>query len=69
MPATGLDRFVAAQEAVYPQALAELTAGAKRSHWMWFIFPQIAGLGRRLRRCAIQHGVLGTVVTAEGRVG
>jgi uncharacterized protein (DUF1810 family) len=46
MPATGLDRFVAAQEAVYPQVLAELAAGAKRSHWMWFIFPQIAGLGR-----------------------
>ena len=46
MPVSGLDRFVAAQEAVYPQALAELAAGAKRSHWMWFIFPQIAGLGR-----------------------
>jgi uncharacterized protein (DUF1810 family) len=46
MPAAGLDRFVAAQDAVYPQALAELVAGAKRSHWMWFVFPQIAGLGR-----------------------
>lgn len=41
-----LDRFVAAQRAVWPAALAELKAGAKRSHWMWFIFPQIAGLGR-----------------------
>ena len=40
-----LERFVAAQSDVYPQALAELRAGAKRSHWMWFIFPQIAGLG------------------------
>ncbi len=40
-----LGRFVAAQEGVYPQALAELRAGEKRSHWMWFIFPQIAGLG------------------------
>lgn len=40
-----LARFVAAQEGVWPQALAELRAGAKRSHWMWFVFPQIAGLG------------------------
>jgi len=41
-----LQRFVDAQEPVYRQALGELLAGAKRSHWMWFIFPQIAGLGR-----------------------
>ncbi|KQM53217.1 calpastatin [Sphingomonas sp. Leaf208] len=41
-----LDRFVTAQDGVYPQALAELQRGAKRSHWMWFIFPQIAGLGQ-----------------------
>jgi len=40
----GLDRFVEAQESVYELALAELRDGAKRSHWMWFIFPQIAGL-------------------------
>ncbi|XYD10993.1 DUF1810 domain-containing protein [Methylobacterium sp. NMS12] len=40
-----LGRFVAAQEGVYAQALAELQAGDKRSHWMWFVFPQIAGLG------------------------
>ncbi|MEE7491895.1 DUF1810 domain-containing protein [Methylobacterium oryzae CBMB20] len=40
-----LGRFVTAQEGVYPRALAELQAGDKRSHWMWFIFPQIAGLG------------------------
>jgi uncharacterized protein (DUF1810 family) len=40
-----LGRFVEAQEGVYPRALAELQAAAKRSHWMWFIFPQIAGLG------------------------
>jgi uncharacterized protein (DUF1810 family) len=40
-----LERFVVAQEQVYPRALAELRAGDKRSHWMWFIFPQIAGLG------------------------
>jgi uncharacterized protein (DUF1810 family) len=46
MSAVGLDRFIAAQRDVWPIALAELQAGAKRSHWMWFIFPQIAGLGR-----------------------
>jgi uncharacterized protein (DUF1810 family) len=37
--------FVAAQDPVWPQVTAELAAGAKRSHWMWFVFPQIAGLG------------------------
>jgi len=41
----GLQRFVDAQAAVYPQVTAELRDGRKRSHWMWFIFPQIAGLG------------------------
>jgi len=41
-----LDRFVAAQAGIFPQALAELKAGRKQSHWMWFIFPQIEGLGR-----------------------
>jgi uncharacterized protein (DUF1810 family) len=40
-----LDRFVEAQASVYAQARAELAAGEKRSHWMWFIFPQIHGLG------------------------
>ena len=41
-----LDRFVTAQAPVYAQALAELKRGRKESHWMWFVFPQIAGLGR-----------------------
>ena len=41
-----LERFVAAQDGVYRQALAELRRGRKESHWMWFVFPQIAGLGR-----------------------
>jgi uncharacterized protein (DUF1810 family) len=41
-----LERFVDAQEGTYEMALAELRAGKKQSHWMWFIFPQIAGLGR-----------------------
>ncbi|UTA47267.1 DUF1810 domain-containing protein [Simiduia sp. 21SJ11W-1] len=40
------ERFVVAQADIYPTALAELRAGHKRSHWMWFIFPQLAGLGR-----------------------
>ena len=40
-----LERFVSAQETTYDRALAELRAGQKRSHWMWFVFPQIAGLG------------------------
>ena len=41
-----LQRFVDAQSHTYDQALAELRAGEKRTHWMWFGFPQIAGLGR-----------------------
>ena len=40
-----LTRFIEAQEGVYGQALAELRQGRKESHWMWFVFPQIAGLG------------------------
>jgi len=41
-----LERFVQAQDPVYAGVVDELRAGHKRSHWMWFIFPQIAGLGR-----------------------
>lgn len=41
-----LHRFVAAQERVYAQVLDELRAGRKVTHWIWFIFPQAAGLGR-----------------------
>jgi len=40
-----LQRFIDAQESIYETALAELRAGSKRSHWMWFIFPQLRGLG------------------------
>ena len=66
-----LQRFIAAQAGVYTQALAEIRAGRKQSHWMWFIFPQIDGLGSSptARRYAIksraeaeaylQHPVLG----------
>jgi uncharacterized protein (DUF1810 family) len=41
-----LHRFLEAQEGVYARALRELRSGRKRGHWMWFIFPQIEGLGR-----------------------
>lgn len=41
----GLDRFVAAQVADYDRALSEIRGGKKRTHWMWYIFPQIDGLG------------------------
>lgn len=40
-----LQRFVLAQEGVYPQVLTELKAGQKTSHWIWYIFPQVLGLG------------------------
>jgi uncharacterized protein (DUF1810 family) len=40
-----LERFIEAQDGVYEQACAELRAGQKQTHWMWFIFPQIRGLG------------------------
>ena len=44
-----LERFVTAQAQIYPRVLAELKAGRKQSHWMWFIFPQIAGLSSSYR--------------------
>lgn len=53
-----LERFVAAQAPVYPQVLAELRAGRKQTHWMWFIFPQVAGLGHSAmaQKYAIRSG-------------
>ena len=66
-----LRRFVEAQAGVYEQACAELRAGRKRSHWMWFVFPQIRGLGssemalryaisgREEARAYLDHSVLG----------
>lgn len=66
-----LQRFVDAQAPVYQRVLAELRQGRKQSHWMWFIFPQLAGLGHSpmARRFALasreeaaaylDHGVLG----------
>ena len=67
-----LNRFLDAQESTYAQARAELAAGEKRSHWMWFIFPQIRGLGSspmakrfaisglQEARAYLEHPVLGT---------
>jgi len=66
-----LNRFVLAQSRVYERVLSELRAGVKTSHWMWFIFPQIRGLGRsptameyaisslEEARAYLQHPVLG----------
>lgn len=50
-----LEKFVRAQDAVWPRVTAELTAGHKRSHWMWFVFPQITGLG--LSATAIKYAI------------
>lgn len=67
-----LQRFLDAQENIYPDALAELKAGKKRTHWMWFIFPQVAGLGnspmavryainsREEAQAYLDHSVLGS---------
>jgi uncharacterized protein (DUF1810 family) len=58
-----LDRFVVAQdEGSYRAALAELRAGRKTSHWMWFIFPQVAGLGRS---AAAQHFAISSLDEAQ----
>ena len=54
------EHFIGAQEPVYAQVLAELRAGRKASHWMWFIFPQLTALGRSAT--ALRYGIddLGT---------
>jgi len=58
-----LDRFVAAQDdGSYRAAVAELRAGRKTSHWMWFIFPQVAGLGRS---ATAQHFAISSVDEAR----
>ena len=71
MNKTLFNDFIQAQNTVYPSVIKELTEGQKRSHWMWFIFPQVKGLGHSImaRRFAIesleqakeylQHDVLG----------
>lgn len=64
-------KFLTAQDQIYPEALHELRAGRKRTHWMWFIFPQMAGLGssemaqryalggREDARAFAEHAILG----------
>ena len=52
-----LDRFVKAQENSYDQALSEIRSGRKRSHWMWYIFPQLKGLG--MTSTADHYGISG----------
>jgi uncharacterized protein (DUF1810 family) len=46
MNESNLDRFIEAQEKVYSTVVSELNSGYKRTHWIWYIFPQIQGLGR-----------------------
>ena len=46
MDINSLERFVEAQEKMYSTAMKEIQNGKKRSHWMWYIFPQLRGLGR-----------------------
>ena len=67
-----LQRFIDAQAPVYERALAELRAGTKRTHWMWFVFPQLRGLGSSLMahrfgissleeaRAYLAHDILGS---------
>ncbi|OWP61953.1 calpastatin [Hymenobacter amundsenii] len=57
-----LQRFLDAQQATYPTALAEIQSGRKRSHWMWFIFPQLRGLG--LSETARFYGIEGAAEAA-----
>ena len=76
-----LPRFVAVQQPVYAQVLDELAAGRKRSHWMWFVFPQLRGLGHSATaqfyglasldeaKACLQRPVLGArLVECTGRV-
>ena len=57
-----LDRFLQAQEPIYGLALSELRSGRKRSHWMWFVFPQLAGLGASPTS---QHYAISSAAEAE----
>jgi uncharacterized protein (DUF1810 family) len=57
-----LNRFVEAQRSTYERALGELRSGRKRSHWMWYIFPQLAGLGRS---ASSRHYAIGSAEEAQ----
>jgi uncharacterized protein (DUF1810 family) len=56
-PSDPLERFVRAQERDYAQALAELTSGRKQTHWIWYVLPQLRGLGRS--EIARKYGITG----------
>ncbi|WP_027556068.1 DUF1810 domain-containing protein [Bradyrhizobium sp. Cp5.3] len=70
-----LERFIRAQDPVYRDVLAELSRGRKQSHWMWFVFPQVAGLGfsamsqryainsREEAKAYLAHPILGSRLT------
>ena len=57
-----LERFVRAQDSDYARALAEIVSGRKRSHWMWYVFPQFAGLGLS---STSQHYAIGSLDEAR----
>ncbi len=57
MDINSLDRFLEAQERMYPIALKEIMNGEKESHWMWYIFPQLRGLGKS--QMAYAYGING----------
>ena len=75
-----LERFVKAQDGVYAQALTELRAGRKATHWIWFVFPQVAGLGSsptsqryaigslEEARAYVDHPVLGSRLVECARI-
>lgn len=58
-----ISRFIDAQEGIYPIALQELQGGRKRSHWMWYIFPQLKGLGHSYN--SKFYGISGTEEASE----
>ena len=61
-----LQRFVEAQDRVYAQVCSELRSGRKRSHWMWFVFPQLAGLGSNDRA---RHFAIASTAEAAAYLG
>jgi uncharacterized protein (DUF1810 family) len=75
-----LERFIKSQNAVWLKVRAELAAGRKQSHWIWFVFPQIAGLGSSVRsvhfaitsrdeaRAYLDHEILGPRLTEATRL-
>ena len=74
-----LERFVTAQSGVFETAMAEVKAGKKRTHWIWFIFPQMSGLGHSHQaqfygisgigeaRAYLAHSVLGQRLQLQGK--